>query len=101
LDTLEFKTELVKPKYSASSVIADVEIFVPLEGLIDVNVERNRLTKEIDRLESQVNSIKSKLLNRDFLNNAPKAIVEREKNKLSCFEINLGKIRDNLKNLEN
>jgi len=100
LSDIELGSELTKPKFSASSIVADMEIFVPLEGLIDIEVERNRLTKEITRLEKQIESINAKLLNTDFIAKAPKEVVEREKQKGIDFQENLNKLQTNLQSLE-
>ncbi|MBC8185418.1 valine--tRNA ligase [candidate division KSB1 bacterium] len=100
LENVELKEDIRKPKHSASSVVANLEIFVPLEGLIDIEVERNRLTKEVDRLENQIKSIKAKLMNQDFIKKAPQQVIEREKKKLTDFELNLEKVQVNLESLE-
>jgi len=100
LSDIESGFELAKPKFSASAVIADLEIFVPLEGLINIEVERNRLTKEITRLEKQIESINAKLINVDFIKKAPKEVVERERQKSSDFQANLSKLQVNLHSLE-
>lgn len=93
-------SDLTKPRYSASSVVADLEIFMPLEGLIDIEVERNRLTKEIVRLEKQIEAINAKLLNQDFLAKAPKEVVDRERQKCNDFQANVTKLKANLRSLE-
>ncbi len=100
LEKVELRENLEKPKHSASSVVANLEIFVPLEGLIDIDVEQKRLTKEVDRLENQIKSIKAKLMNQDFIKKAPDHVIEREKKKLIDFELNLEKVRVNLESLE-
>jgi len=100
LSNIELGPDLTKPKFSASSVVADLEIFVPLEGLIDIEVERKRLTKEITRLEKQIESINAKLLNTDFIKKAPREVVERERQKSNDFQENLNKLRINLHSLE-
>lgn len=100
LSEIVLKADLVKPKFSASSVIADLEIFVPLEGLIDIEVERNRLSKEINRLQTQIQNINKKLMNEDFLKKAPKEVINREKQKLTDFQISFDKLQANLKSLE-
>lgn len=69
---------LDKPEKSASAVVRGVEIFIPLEGLIDLDLERSRLEKEIERLESSLNAIEKKLSNKSFVDKAPKDIVEKE-----------------------
>jgi len=101
LSEIDLGSDLFKPKFSASAVIADLEIFIPLEGLIDIEVERNRLTKEITRLEKQIESINAKLLNIDFIAKAPKEVVERERQKSDDFQSNLNKLQTNLQSLEN
>ena len=101
LDSVTLKEDLEKPKYSASSVISDMEIYVPLEGLIDIEVERNRLTKEMNRIEKMIDGINKKLMNQDFLKKAPEQVIAREKKKLNDFQISFDKLHANLKGLEN
>jgi len=88
-----------KPKASASAVLKHCEIYIPLEGLIDLDVERSRLQKEISRLEGSLKGIDKKLANEKFINNAAPEVVERERNKKSDWEKNLQKLRDILDNL--
>lgn len=85
-----------KPAKSASAIVRSVEVYVPLEGLIDVDVERTRLSKEIDRLTSQIQGIEKKLQNVDFLARAPHEVVEKEKSKRDTFETTLAKLKSNL-----
>ncbi|MCO6474352.1 MAG: valine--tRNA ligase [Melioribacteraceae bacterium] len=82
-----------KPKASASSVIKDCEIYVPLEGVIDLDVEKSRLSKEISRLEGALKSVNEKLANEKFVNNAPKDVVEKEKTKQDDWNASLIKLK--------
>ncbi|MDW7681431.1 MAG: valine--tRNA ligase, partial [bacterium] len=100
LGELSLKTETEKPKFSASSIISGLEIFVPLEGLIDIELERNRLNKEISRLDTQIQNISKKLMNQDFIRKAPQLVVEKEKKKLNDFRMIFDKLQSNLKSLE-
>ena len=77
----------------------ETEIYVPLEGLIDLDVERNRLQKEITRLEVAMVSIDKKLSNEKFVNNAPPEIVEKERAKKKDLETNIIKLKNILNNL--
>ena len=77
---------LDKPPHSAVAVIRDMEIFLPLEGLIDVALEQERLEKREADLKVYISNIQKKLSKRDFLSRAPKKVVEREEKKL--VEIN-------------
>ncbi len=99
VDKITVDKNLSKPKASASAVVKDVEIYIPLEGLIDLNVERNRLQKEISRLEGSLTAIVKKLSNEKFVNNAPKEIVEKEKAKKQDWEQSLNKLKEILTNL--
>lgn len=96
---IESVPEDFKPRLSASAVVEGAEVFVPLEGLIDLEVERKRLEKEIARIQQSVVSISMKLENQSFVNRAPKEVVEREREKLSTFRTNLEKLQANLQQL--
>jgi valyl-tRNA synthetase len=81
-------------------MVLHAEIFIPLEGLSDIDVERKRLTKEITRLEKQIQNITAKLMNIDFIARAPKDVIEREKQKVTDFQASLNKLQANLHSLE-
>lgn len=56
---------------------------LPLEGVIDFDAERARLTKEIDKLAGEIRKIEAKLSNADFLARAPEEVVEEQKERLA------------------
>lgn len=93
-------SELTKPKASATAVVSGAEIYVPLSDLIDVEVEKARLTKEIQRLEQLLDGLNKKLANVNFITKAPKEVVEREREKKAKFESDLEKLKANLASLE-
>jgi valyl-tRNA synthetase len=99
IDELTFGEKIEKPKACASAVIKSSEIYVPLEGLIDIDKERERLEKEIKRLEGSLSGIEKKLSNEKFVNNAPEEVVEKEKIKQKDWSENLDKLREILSNL--
>jgi valyl-tRNA synthetase len=88
-----------KPKASVSAVIKDCEIFIPLEGLIDLDVERARLKKEIERMETSLTGINKKLSNEKFIQNAAPEVVEKERGKKLDWELSLNKLKEILINL--
>ncbi len=100
IDSFEVSADLKKPETSASAVIEGTELFVPLEGLIDLDKERKRIKKEIDRLEGFLKSIEGKLNNDGFVNNAPEDVVQKERDKKEDTETNLEKLRDILEELD-
>ncbi|MFT5506795.1 MAG: valyl-tRNA synthetase, partial [Gammaproteobacteria bacterium] len=65
------------------SLVGEMNLLIPMEGLIDKDAELARLQKNIDRLSSEVNRIQSKLQNANFVDRAPEDIVEKERTKLA------------------
>ncbi len=63
-------------------VLKDVDIVIPLKGVIDLQAEKDRISKEITRHKEDLNKIQSKLSNNSFLQKAPEEIVEKEKRRL-------------------
>jgi valyl-tRNA synthetase len=63
-----------RPKKSASLATSFVEIFVPLEGIIDISEQVNRITKDIEKTKAEYSKVESKLNNENFMNNAPEAV---------------------------
>jgi len=90
----------VKPKASASAVVNGSEIFVPLEGVIDLAVERERIGKELSRLKGAMIGVEKKLSNEKFVNNAPKEVVEKEKLKKADWKTKIEKLEQFLKDLD-
>jgi valyl-tRNA synthetase len=80
----------------ATAIVEDMEIQIPWRGLIDVEAERTRLTKEVTKLESEVEGIKKKLTNESFVSKAPSAIVAQQREKLLASEEKLAKLKEAL-----
>lgn len=99
VEKLEAGENIMKPKASASSVVKSSEIYIPLEGLIDLDVERQRLQKEITRLEGSLEGIEKKLSNEKFVSGAPVEVVEKERTKQRDWQENLRKLKEILENL--
>jgi valyl-tRNA synthetase len=93
IDKLDFDSNMLKPKASASAVVKGCDIFIPLEGLIDLDVERTRIEKEITRLSSSLEGVKKKLSNENFVAKAPADVIEKERTKMEDWEKSLEKLR--------
>ena len=85
---------------SATQRFDELEILVPLEGLIDVDAERSRLMKEINKLLSGLKAVETKLNNKKFVNNAPSSIVVKEREKKNQISSTLESFKTQLENLE-
>ena len=73
--------EIERPKGSATTVKESFEIYVPLEGLLNIPAEIDRLVKEKNKIEESLILLDRKLLNEDFLKRAPDEIIEKERAK--------------------
>ena len=71
---------------SATALVGEMKVLIPLAGLIDKDQEIARLNKEIEKLEKQKIQFSAKLNNKKFTNGAPKAVVNKEKEKLTSVE---------------
>jgi len=98
--SLEVKEQAARPKGAATYIYTDIEIFVPLAGLVDIEKETAKLAKEKGKIEIQLKKTEGKLKNQNFLANAPADVVEKEKEKLETFTANLTKIQENIKRLQ-
>ncbi len=96
VNTLHTGAKIKKPPLSASTVISGAEIFLPLEGLIDVEVEKKRLEKDLGNLKDLLEKISKKLANADFLANAPEDVISREKQKKEDYQERIEKLNKNL-----
>jgi valyl-tRNA synthetase len=88
-----------KPKSVATAVIAGAEVYVPLEGLLDLTQERDRLQKEIAKISKDIEVFSKKLSNKNFVDKAPKEVVEKDTAKLEEFKIKREKLEQSLKML--
>jgi valyl-tRNA synthetase len=78
---------------SATSLVGDMQLLIPLAGLIDKQAELARLQKNIGKLEQDAERINSKLANENFVARAPEAVVNKEKEKLADTESALNSLR--------
>ncbi|RMH62967.1 MAG: valine--tRNA ligase [Calditrichaeota bacterium] len=95
VDSLSRAAAGLDKSHCATVVVRGVELFVPLAGLIDVEKEKARLQKEINRLQGLAGGIRRKLENKNFTEKAPTAVVEGERNKLANILENLEKVQAN------
>ena len=99
LASLNVAAEGDKPDDAATYIYQDIEMYVPLKGLVDVDKEREKLGRERAKVEKSLQQINGKLGNQKFLANAPAEIVEKEKGKQAELEAKLAKIEEAEKRL--
>ena len=88
------------PEETMSAVVDGAEVYIPLDDIMDYEAELERLTKEKKRLEGEVKRVTGKLSNEGFVNKAPAAVVEEEKQKKVMYEDMLAKVTARLATVE-
>ena len=99
VNNIECNQKINKPEKSSTIVINDVEIFVPLAELIDIDKEIFRLEDKLKNIESRMRSVEQKINNENFIKRAPEEIVSHEKKKYMDYKNDYNKLKDNLHNL--
>jgi valyl-tRNA synthetase len=94
LDSLTVLPSDADKPMSATQLIGDMELLVPMADLIDKDAELARLGKEIGKLEKEVQRLAGKLGNDNFVAKAPAEVVAKEKEKLAAQEQSLQKMRE-------
>ncbi len=82
-----------RPHGAATVILEDLELLIPLEGLVDLGEELRKLEKEEKKILKELDKIKKKLGNKNFLSKAPSEIVQKERKKREKFTAKLEKIR--------
>ncbi len=80
------------PPESAMALVGRMQVHIPLAGLIDVDAELERLDKAIDGIRQQIGKARGKLANANFVERAPEAVVNQERERLAKFEAELGEL---------
>ena len=91
--------KISKPKGAAVSVVGTLEVYMPLEGLIDLEKEKSRLKKEEERVLGAIKSMEARLGDSNFTRKAPKDVVEKQRVQLVELELQLKKLKANLKTI--
>lgn len=91
------KEDLAK---AVKAVVSDVEIFLPLAGVIDIKKEQARLSQEIEAIIDEMVTSERKLANEGFVSKAPAEIIEKEKSKVAYLRSKKRRLEDQLKLLE-
>jgi valyl-tRNA synthetase len=85
-----------KPANAATLVVEDVEVFLPLAGLIDLAAERARLAKELEAIEADIARREARLGNAGFVDKAPANVVQRERDGLASARATAERLRERI-----
>ncbi len=80
-------------------VTADAQIYLPMNELVDLDAEKERLTKELEKAQKDLAFFEKKLNNPGFVNNAPAAVVEKDRASAEKIKDKINLLEESLKNL--
>ena len=93
LETVTILKDGEEAPASATALVGEMEILIPMAGLIDKDAELARITKAMDKVDKDVSRTRGKLGNEKFVSNAPDAVIEKERGKLEEGEKQLEKLK--------
>lgn len=99
LDNIRWLSVNEKLEQAASAFVGKLELFIPLEGIIDLQEETAKIRKEITRLQKELQRAEGKLKNPSFVDKAPPDIVEQEKKRVKAFQTTLQQQEEQLERL--
>ena len=89
-----------EPPAKAISIVAgEIDVFLPLEGMVDLDAERSRLEREIAQLVNEVDRVLTLLDNQDFVRKAPAEIVQKHRDRKAAAETEMAVLRERLETL--
>jgi len=100
VEQLETGSNIEKPKVSASSVLGEMDLIIPLEGMMDFQEERKRVEKELKKIEKDLIFLDKKLSNPDFVKKAPVDIIEKDEQRKKSLSLKQVKLEIHLKTIE-
>ena len=100
LESITWLNENDNAPESASSLVGEMSVLIPMKGLIDADAERARLSKELEKKQQEAARVEQKLSNPGFVDKAPEQVVNNEREKLNDINIAIVKIREQLEKLK-
>ncbi len=99
LESVEVLTADAHAPESATALVGEMRILIPIAGLIDKEAEIARLEKEIGKKQDEKDRIEKKLQNSNFVEKAPEAVVEKERIKMTALQSAIGQLEEQLKKI--
>ncbi len=99
IEHLAVGPDVERPPASSTTAIGGVAVYIPLEGIIDLDSERDRLAKAIGSTEKYVVSTQKKLENENFVSRAPREVIEAEREKVAQAGKTLERLQETLKSI--
>src|SRR5947207_6150331 len=94
VNQVEIVPKLSGDKLAAQAVAGGLALEVPLAGLVDVEADRVRLNKEMDRVRREIDNLERKLSNASFVDHAPKEVVDENRRRLADYQVQAAKLAE-------
>jgi valyl-tRNA synthetase len=99
IETLTVLEAGVTPPESATAIVGEMTVLVPMAGLIDVAAELERLGKRLAKTQEDLRKTQAKLSNENFVRNAPPAVVAQERERMADFERTIASLQEQIARL--
>jgi len=96
---LKQRDEGASREESLVSVLKEAEVIIPMSSMFDLEAEKGRLQKEIDQSQAEMDRLKARLENQEFLAKAPKIVIDKERQKLYTITDRLERLREQISKL--
>jgi valyl-tRNA synthetase len=92
--------DIQKPRMSATTVSEGMEIYIPMEEILNIDSERSRLKKDLEKVEKEMALLSKKLTNEDFLSKAPKEVVNKDRTNYNTLAEKAGRLKEGIEKLK-
>ena len=100
IENISMGINIEKPKQSATIISDDMELYIPLGGLVNLDEEKDRMEKRTLDINRLLSKIDAKLSNEDFLKRAPESVIAKERSNQEKLNQELDKITKNLEMIQ-
>ena len=100
LETVTFVAEGKETPASVTALIGELELLIPMAGLIDAEAELARLAKQLEKAKKELDKVSGKLSNERFVSNAPEAVITKEKAKQAEYQTTCDKLNEQIETIK-
>ncbi|MCP5078532.1 MAG: valine--tRNA ligase, partial [Psychromonas sp.] len=100
LDSVTIVAEGEETPVSATALVGELELLIPMAGLIDVEAELARLSKQLEKADKELGKITGKLSNERFVSNAPEAVIAKERGKQAELQTTCDKLNEQIETIK-
>ena len=100
VDQITIGPDIEKPEVSASSVLGEMDLIIPLAGMMDFGEEKSRIEKELKKIEKDLIFLDKKLSNPNFVKKAPAEVIEKDEKRKTTLSEKQAKLETHLQTIE-